>query len=100
MNPPIFLVTRSRGPAWVDTQPLETQDGWTAHAAFMDGLVDNGFVLLGGPIVGTRDVCLGVRANDAAEIEAQPTQDPWRHQGLLVDVSIQLWTIRLGHLPQ
>ena len=31
-------------------RPLEEQSDWPAHAAFMDGLVDDGFVVLGGPL--------------------------------------------------
>ena len=31
-------------------RPLEEQSGWEAHAAFMDGLVTSGFVVLGGPL--------------------------------------------------
>jgi hypothetical protein len=29
---------------------MREQDDWDAHAGFMDGLVDDGFVLLGGPV--------------------------------------------------
>jgi hypothetical protein len=29
---------------------MEQQSDWPAHASFMDGLVDEGFVVLGGPL--------------------------------------------------
>jgi len=38
------------------------------HAAFVEGLVDDEFVALGGPLDGTPDVLLVVRAMDASEI--------------------------------
>ena len=66
MTDKIFAVIRTRGPAWNDSQPLEGQDDWRAHADFMNGLVADGFVLLGGPLEGTPDVLLIVRAADQA----------------------------------
>ena len=31
-------------------KPLEQQTGWEGHAAFMDELVERGFIVLGGPL--------------------------------------------------
>ena len=45
MTDKIFAVIRTRGPAWNDSQPLEGQDNWSAHADFMNGLVADGFAL-------------------------------------------------------
>ena len=46
----MFLVLlRRSGPGYDHGRPLEEQPGWEAHAAFMDALVDAGFVVLGGP---------------------------------------------------
>jgi len=64
----LFAVIRSRGPAWDDSLPIDDQVEWAAHAAFMEGLVDDEFVALGGPLDGTPDVLLVVRAMDASEI--------------------------------
>ena len=44
------VVVRRSGPAYDPARPLEEQSGWEAHAAFMDGLVDAGFLVLGGPL--------------------------------------------------
>ena len=44
------VVQRQRGPAWDLSRPMEEQVGWAEHAAFMNGLVDRGFVALGGPV--------------------------------------------------
>ena len=47
----MFLVVLLRsGPRWDRSLPLEEQSGWAAHASFMDALVDEGFVILGGPL--------------------------------------------------
>jgi hypothetical protein len=65
----VFAVINTRGPNWNDDKPMEEQGDWRAHADFMNGLLAEGFVLLGGPLMGTRDVLLIVRAQDEAEIE-------------------------------
>lgn len=44
----IFAVIRSRGPAWDETRPMEQQTDWPGHAAFMDALYAEGFVVLVG----------------------------------------------------
>jgi len=46
-----FIVVSHRyGPQWDPSRPMEEQSNWPAHASFMDGLVDAGFVVLGGPL--------------------------------------------------
>src|SRR5262245_5824920 len=91
-----FVVLRSRGPAWDESKPLEEQAGWAAHAAFMDGLFEEGFAALVGPLEGTRDALLVLRAADASEIVGRLAADPWTANGLLVTKQISLWQIRLG----
>ena len=58
-----FVVLRSRGPGWDDSKPLEAQLDWAAHAAFMDGLFEQRFAAFAGPLEGTRDALLILRAN-------------------------------------
>src|SRR6266536_3537260 len=49
----MFLVVLLRsGPQWDPSRPLEEQSDWPAHASFMDGLVDAGFIVLCGPLAG------------------------------------------------
>jgi uncharacterized protein YciI len=96
--PQLFAVTRSRGPAWNPSLPLEQQDDWPAHAAFMNSLQAEGFVLLGGPLEGTSDVLLIIRANDASEIHARLSADSWTRKDLLRIKQIAPWTLRLGYL--
>jgi hypothetical protein len=44
------VVLRRSGPEWDPGKPLEQQSGWAEHAAFMDGITDAGFIVLGGPL--------------------------------------------------
>jgi uncharacterized protein YciI len=94
----VFAVINTRGPNWNDDKPMEEQGDWRAHADFMNGLLAEGFVLLGGPLVGTRDVLLIVRAQDEAEIEVRLAQDVWVVNGLLSRRQINPWWLRLGTL--
>ena len=91
----MFVVRQLRsGPQWDPARPLEQQSGWTAHAAFMDGLVDAGFIVLGGPLADEHRVILAVTAASEDAVRAELARDPWSETHLVVD-SIERWTIRL-----
>ena len=61
----------------------------------MEGLVAEGFVILGGPIGNSEQVLLVVEAVDPGEIEARLSSDPWVSIGLLRIGAIEPWTIWL-----
>jgi uncharacterized protein YciI len=91
-----FLIERGKGPAWDHSRPRREQEGWGEHAAFMDGLADEGFVVLGGPI-GEGDgenALLIVDAPDEETIRARLAEDPWPDD-LHTTVSIRPWTVLL-----
>ncbi len=56
------------------------------------------FVLLGGPLEGTPDVLLIIRANDAEQIRARLSGDSWTRKHLLRVTQVVPWTLRLGSL--
>jgi hypothetical protein len=89
-----FVVCRRTGPDWDPSLPLEEQSDWPAHAAFMDGLVATGFVVLGGPLADEATVVLAVDAASEAEVRETLALDPWSDSHLVVD-RIVAWTIRL-----
>ena len=92
---PNFAVTLIHGPGWDPSRRIRTQDAWDEHAAFMDGLVDDGFIIVGGPL-GEGDRTLHVvEAADEQEIEARLGEDPWAVKGLLRIGSIEHWTLWL-----
>jgi uncharacterized protein YciI len=96
---PLFAVIRTRGPAWQEGRPLEGQADWDGHAAFMNALAGEGSVVLGGPLEGTADVLLVMRAASADEVRARLAKDPWTARDLLRVGRISPWTLRLGSLP-
>jgi len=74
---------------------MREQDGWDEHAAFMDALVEDDFILLGGPLHDGRDTLHMVRAGSEAEARARFAEDPWAADGMLTLVSVEAWTILL-----
>ena len=92
--PTFFVVERRSGPEWDPARPLEEQSGWRAHAAFMDALVDAGFVVLGGPLADKHRVILVVEAESEHDVRATLDRDPWSSSHLVV-ASVDRWTIRL-----
>ena len=95
-----YAVTESRGPNWDPSRARRQQDKWDDHGAFMDGLVDDGFVVLGGPLGDGDEVLLVVRADSEAEIEARFAEDPWLPMEVLTIAKIERWQIWLGSLAR
>ena len=91
-----YLVRLARGPAWDHSQPRRNQRGWAEHAAFMDELTEDGFVILGGPVGEGEgeDTLLVVNAEDEATIRARLADDPWTND-LLTMKSVEPWSVWL-----
>jgi hypothetical protein len=90
----MHAVILEHGPAWDDSRSLREQDGWDEHAAFMDALVAEGFIVLGGPIGDGSRVLHAVFADDPDEIRARLGADPWSGSRLEI-ASIEPWTVLL-----
>jgi len=93
-----LVILRRSGPDYDHSKPLEEQSGWLDHAAFMDGLVDDGFIVLGGVLADELRTAHAVEAASEEEIRERLAQDPWSGSHLVVD-SIDGWTIRLQRSP-
>jgi uncharacterized protein YciI len=89
-----LVIVRRVGPRWDRSRPLEEQSDWDAHAAFMDGLVDDGFIVLGGPLADEERVAHVIEADSEQAVRATLARDPWSETHLVVD-SIEPWTLRL-----
>ena len=88
------VVVERSGPQWDASRPLEEQSGWAEHASFMDGLVDGGFIVLGGPLADEHRVVHAVEAESEDEVRATFARDPWSETHLRLS-AIEPWTIRL-----
>ena len=92
--PMFHVVLRQAGPQWLFGRPLEEQTGWQEHAEYMDALVEEGFIVLGGPVSDDGRVVHAVEAESEDAVRATWARDPWSETHLVVD-SIEPWTIRL-----
>ncbi len=63
-------------------------------ASFMDGLVDDGFGVLRGPLADGRRVALAVEAESKDAVHARLARDPWTGTHL-VTKAVEPSTIRL-----
>lgn len=74
---------------------MREQDGWAKHAKFMDDLVDEGFLILGGPLEGERETMHIIDAPSEGAIRERFATDPWWVNGMLTPVRIERWEIVL-----
>jgi len=87
------VVTRS-GYQYDRALPMQSQLRWAEHAAFMNCLVDDGFILLGGPLGDEYRVVHAVEAESEEAVRARFGQDPWSETHVRVE-AVEPWTIVL-----
>lgn len=95
----MFAVTTGKGPKWDRASGIRDQRLWGEHASFADDLVDEGVIVLGGPVqdADEEDVIalIAVRAGDSEEVRSVFASDPWVQEGILVLQQVRPWTIWL-----
>jgi len=92
-----YTVLRERGENWDARFPMRQQEQWEEHAAFMDALADDGFVILGGPLGdGEEKFLLIIAVESRQAIDARLADAPWAPLGLLRPASVERWVILLG----
>jgi len=64
----------------------------------MDRFVDEGFILLGGPLEDDRDVLHVVEAESKTDVDDRLAEDNWTRNGMLETVSVERWTVLLDGL--
>lgn len=90
-----FAVRLTRGGPWDWSRDLREQAGWVQHAAFMDALVAEGFIVLGGPLAGEREILHAVQAPSEQAVRERLAADNWAANGMLTIASIEPWTVLL-----
>lgn len=104
----LFAVTREAGPSWTDGKGAFEQPEVNDHAAFMNDLADDGFVLFAGPLAGSEHdrirVLLIADAGSEADIHRRLANDPWERTQRVVTTSVEPWLLlsgadRLGAQP-
>jgi uncharacterized protein YciI len=97
MTTTLHVVTEAPGPGWEPGVDRREQAGWDAHAAFMDGLVARGVVILAGPLGEGTEVLLVVRAGSVEDVRSAFADDPWLQtaEPVLELAAIRPWEIWL-----
>jgi uncharacterized protein YciI len=91
---PIFhVILRQAGPQFDPALPLQQQSRWAEHAAYMDSLVRQGHIVLGGPLPNGR-VAHAMEAESEEELRTLWACDPWYESHLILE-RVELWEIRL-----
>jgi len=92
-----FIAISSAGPNRDRSKGTREQPFWDEHAAFIDQLVADGFILMGGPLVDVREMPIGalliVNAQDENEVREKLKNDPWFERGILKLENIKRWQI-------
>jgi len=88
-----FVTTSSAGPNRDPSKGTRQQPFWDEHAAFIDQLVAEGCVLMGGPLVDEDGAMLIVNAGDENEVREKLRNDPWMKYGVLKLESVKRWQI-------
>lgn len=88
-----FLAFSSAGPNRDFSKDTRQQPFWDEHAAFIDQLVEDGFILMGGPLVDEGGSLLIINAEDENKVRETLKNDPWMQHGILKLESIKRWQI-------
>ena len=88
-----YLVISSAGSNRDLSRGTREQRYWDEHSVFIDALVEEGFILLGGPLVEEGGAMIIVRATDEAEVREKLRPDPWYEHEILKLESIKRWDI-------
>ena len=89
----IFVAISSAGPSRDFSKGTLEQLFWDEHAKFIDQLVDDGFILMGGPLVDKGGSLLVLNAGDENEVREKLKNDPWTEHGILKLESVKRWEI-------
>lgn len=88
-----FIVLSTAGPNRNHAIATREQPFWGEHERFIDTLVEDGFIVLGGPLVDEGGAMLVVRAASEAEVRRTLEPDPWYRHGILRLEAIRRWEI-------
>jgi uncharacterized protein len=94
-----YAVIRQAGPGWTEGG-IADQPAVAEHAAFMNDLADQGFLLFAGPLAGSEGArvraLLIIDADSEDEIRNHLADDPWVHSDRLLFNSIEPWNLVVG----
>jgi uncharacterized protein YciI len=88
-----FVAISSAGPNRDLSKGTREQPLWDEHAAFIDQMVADGFILMGGPLVDEGGSLLILDVEDENEVREKLKNDPWSKHRILKLESVKRWQI-------
>src|SRR5215469_5292152 len=88
-----FLAISSAGLNRDFSKGTREQPFWDEHAKFIDQLVDEGFISMGGPLEDEGGALLILNAQNENEVREKLKNDPWAEHGVLKLESVKRWEI-------
>jgi len=88
-----FVVISSAGPNRDGSMSTREQPLWNEHAAFIDQLVAEGFISMGGPLPDEGGAILIVNAEDENAVREKLKDDPWYRHGILKLQNVKRWQV-------
>src|ERR1700687_1787135 len=85
------VVIREQGPAWNASLPMREQEQWPQHVEFINGIADEGFLIVAGPVGDGKPyrAMLVVSADDEGQAAARLEDDPWTIVAVLETKSVE-----------
>jgi len=111
-----FVVIREQGSGWDPSLPMRQQNHWPDHVTFVNGIVGQGSMLLGGPLgevdrtgesvdpiaaVGpnrTYRALIVLEADTEEELTKLLDDDPWSRHHVLETAAIYRWKMLVGEI--
>jgi hypothetical protein len=87
------VILRRAGPEYDPELEVGEQSRFDEHAAYMDSLVEDGVIVIGGLLPDLR-TAHAMQAASEDEVRAIWARDPW-HESHLILESVEPWDIRL-----
>ena len=89
----LFVAISAAGPNRDFSKGTREQPFWDEHAKFIDQLVEDDFILMGGPLVDEGGSLLIFNADDENEVRRKLKNDPWTEHGILKLETVKRWEI-------
>lgn len=90
-----FVIFFAPGTAWIAGKTSREQPYWTEHAAFMDALLEDGIVIMGGPFADYSSIMIVLEASDENEVRNLFERDPFVARGIFRLSSVHEWHVFL-----
>ena len=92
-----FVALSSAGPNHDPSKRTREQPFWDEHVTFIDRLIAEDFILMGGPFVDAAEMPRGalliVKADNENEVREKLKNDPWFTHGILKLENVKRWQI-------